>query len=241
MPVKPKNLSRWGAFADSGQFSTAQNVSKLFVITTARMTSLALGIKLLGSQGFRKYNAQAKYAELRRQGEFDVLLAWNEDRLCRGYRPMVDLLDVLENTRLVVMLARGTFDRDTFPIKVWAAKAENERRADRIRIGHLGRVKRGLPHSNAPLAARAALTGELAHLRDQITELEYSQPELVAAIDHAELRRRMLEFIADSNRLNRPDHELRPMLLVLLPKIYIKKGKLVMWEDTPQSTIVSTG
>lgn len=414
--------------------------------------------------------------EAARQGEFDVLLAWNEDRLCRGYRPMVDLLDVLENSRLGVMLARGTFDRDTFPIKVWAAKAENERRADRIRMGHLGRVKRGLPHSNAPLgyisvrdasgtvtgyeidrdwqarlyelarmfvkgiayermahefswpdgrvrsasyirglmrntayrgalkfnskqagairvpsslppmfdermarsieaelarralvnksvpralntalfsnivfcgycgrqmashavhrpgkpdgryywcnangragsqvpkhesnhiterklkvlinaeydaateadvddylaqfamsapvthsphvaqaiaklkaqaeeiehdmkristaAARAALAGELAHLRDQITELEYSQPEPVAAIDHAELRRRMLEFIADLNRLSRPDDELRPMLLALLPKIYIKKGKLVAWEDTPQSTTVSIG
>jgi DNA invertase Pin-like site-specific DNA recombinase len=400
-----------------------------------------------------------------RSGEFDVLLAWNEDRLCRGYRPMVDLLDVLENTRLEVMLARGTFDRDTFPIKVWAAKAENERRAERIRMGHLGRVKRGLPHSNAPLgyvpvrdtsgmvsgyeidrhwqarlydlarlfvsgmayermahefawpdgrvrsasyirglmrntayrgalkfnskhagamrvqsslppmfdeqiarrieselarralvgksvpralstalfstivccgycsrpmsshvkrkgaggryywcaingragsnvpkhegnyinerklkdlinatydsiteadiddymarlaapapvaqsphvtqaiaklsaqageierdlervstaAARAALESELAHLRDQITELENSLPEQETPIEPAELRRRLIEFCADKDRLNRPDSELRPVLLACLPKLYVREGELVVWEET---------
>jgi hypothetical protein len=407
--------------------------------------------------------------------EFDVLLAWNEDRLCRGYRPMIDLLDVLESTRLAVALARGTFDRDTFPIKVWAAKAENERRADRIRMGHLGRVKRGLPHSNAPLgyipirdtagvvtgyeidkdcqallyklarlfingvpyeriaqsfawpdgrirsasyirglmrntayrgalkfnskqagairvvsslppmfddqtargieselarralvaksfpramntglfstilhcgycgrpmashvihnrrdpdtryyrctahvragsgvprhpantirerklkdrinaiyndiseaqvddylatietpspvaysphvaraieklseqakdierdlkgvksaAARAALTSELAHIRDQVQDLEHSQPAQALTLDPAELRARILAFVANPDRLNRPDDELRPVLLAILPKIYVRKGELVEWaEDIPQATIVS--
>lgn len=435
------------------------------------------GKRLVPPSGWRHDRpAWLAMLEAARDGEADVLLAWNEDRLCRGYRPMVDLLDVLENTRLDVMLACGLFDKDTFPIKVWAAKAENERRAERIRMGHLGRVKRGLPHSNAPLgyvpvrdaegavtgykidrdwqarlyelarlfingvpyeriarefawpdgrvrsasyirglmrntayrgalkfnskhagsairvasnlpmmfddrtargieaelarralvgrsaprapntalfsnivfcgvcgrqlasharrnkhapdrryyhcasngragstvpkhepnflsekklkalinaaydsiseadidnylatlaptpilsphvtqaiaklraqaeeierdmnlistgAGRAALASELAHLREQITELEYSQPEQALTIDPADLRRRIVDFVADSNRLNRPQDELRPVLLACLPKLYVRKGELVKWEEGgPQPANVSKG
>ena len=90
-------------------------------------------------------------------------------------------------------------------------------------------------------AARAALESELAHLRDQITELENSQPEQGTPIDPPELRRRLLAFVADGNRLNRPDDELRPVLLDCLPKLYIRGGELVVWKDTPQPAILSKG
>jgi len=46
-----------------------------------------------------------------RAGKFDVILAWREDRLYRSYRPMLDVLECLEETGLDIELAKETFDK----------------------------------------------------------------------------------------------------------------------------------
>jgi DNA invertase Pin-like site-specific DNA recombinase len=51
------------------------------------------------------------------RGDFDVILAWREDRLYRGMRAMLDVLDTIQKHKLTVMLARESFAPKMAPFK----------------------------------------------------------------------------------------------------------------------------
>ncbi len=78
-------------------------------------------------------------------GAFDVIVAWREDRLYRGYRPMLDVLDCIEATGIDIELAKETFDRRIAPVKAWAAKMELDAKHDRFAMGVAARLKAGKP------------------------------------------------------------------------------------------------
>ncbi len=44
------------------------------------------------------------------RGEFDVILAWCEDRLYRGLRSMLMVLEAIELYKITIILAKETFD-----------------------------------------------------------------------------------------------------------------------------------
>lgn len=44
------------------------------------------------------------------RGEFDVILAWREDRLYRGLRSMLMVLEAIELYKITIILAKETFD-----------------------------------------------------------------------------------------------------------------------------------
>jgi len=48
---------------------------------------------------------------------FDVIVAWREDRLYRGLRPMLAVLDLVERGCFTIDLVAETFDQRTAPIK----------------------------------------------------------------------------------------------------------------------------
>ncbi|HEY4690688.1 MAG TPA: recombinase family protein [Anaerolineae bacterium] len=78
-----------------------------------------------------------------RAGEVDVIVAWREDRLYRSYRPMLDVLDCLDETGIDIELAKETFDKRIAPVKAWAAKMELDAKADRFMMGVSGRFAKG--------------------------------------------------------------------------------------------------
>jgi DNA invertase Pin-like site-specific DNA recombinase len=78
-----------------------------------------------------------------RKGNFDVILAWREDRLYRGYRPMLDVLDCLEETGVTVELAKEHFDQNLAPVKAWAARMELQAKQERTDMGIKGRLASG--------------------------------------------------------------------------------------------------
>lgn len=78
-----------------------------------------------------------------RAGLFDVILAWREDRLYRSYRPMLDVLDCLEETGLDIELAKENFDKNLAPVKAWAARMELNAKHDRQMMGMAGRFEQG--------------------------------------------------------------------------------------------------
>src|SRR5262245_29119821 len=59
-----------------------------------------------------------------REDRFDVLVGWREDRLYRSYRPMLDVLDTIEEAGIDVELVKEFFDKRMAPVKAWAAKME---------------------------------------------------------------------------------------------------------------------
>lgn len=56
--------------------------------------------------------------------EFDVILAWREDRLYRGLRSMLTVLETVQEYKIEILLAKETFDSTIAPIQAWAAQME---------------------------------------------------------------------------------------------------------------------
>jgi DNA invertase Pin-like site-specific DNA recombinase len=103
-----------------------------------------IGKRLVEPSGTRadRPGLRAMLAAARRD-EFDVLIAWREDRLYRSYRPMLDVLDTIEETGIDVELVKETFDKNLAPVKAWAAKMELDAKHDRFLMGVGGRYAKG--------------------------------------------------------------------------------------------------
>ena len=79
--------------------------------------------------------------------QFDVILAWREDRLYRGMRAMLLVLEVVEQYKLEIMLAKETFDPMTAPIKAWLAQMEIENIKERMTMGVKASLRAGKANS----------------------------------------------------------------------------------------------
>lgn len=80
-------------------------------------------------------------------GEFDIIVAWKEDRLYRGMYAALPLSEVLDEHRndLKVELVKETFDRQMLGIKAAIAKLELDNIRDRMIMGRRARIERGEP------------------------------------------------------------------------------------------------
>ena len=77
------------------------------------------------------------------RGEFDIILAWREDRLYRGMRSMLLVLETIQEYRINVMLARETFDPKIAPLRAWVAQMELDGMKERLTMGVKARLKAG--------------------------------------------------------------------------------------------------
>jgi len=77
-------------------------------------------------------------------GKFEVIVAWREDRLYRSYRPMLDVLECLDETGIDIELVKENFNKDFAPIKAWAARMELDAKHDRFMMGVAGRLSKGM-------------------------------------------------------------------------------------------------
>lgn len=76
-------------------------------------------------------------------GKFDTILAWKEDRLYRGLRAMLLVLDAIQDHKLTVLLAKETFDPRMAPVKAWVAGMELESLKERMTMGVKARLRAG--------------------------------------------------------------------------------------------------
>ena len=79
--------------------------------------------------------------------QFDVILAWREDRLYRGMRAMLLVLETIQQHNLEIILAKETFDATTAPIKAWLAQMELENIHERMTMGVKARLRAGKANS----------------------------------------------------------------------------------------------
>jgi site-specific DNA recombinase len=77
------------------------------------------------------------------RNEFDVILAWREDRLYRGMRSMLLVLETIQEHRITVMLARETFDPKIAPLRAWVAQMELDGMKERMSMGVKARLRAG--------------------------------------------------------------------------------------------------
>lgn len=76
-------------------------------------------------------------------GQFDTILAWREDRLYRGMRAMLMVLETIQEHKINVLLARETFDARMAPIKAWVAQMELDGMKERMTMGVKARLRNG--------------------------------------------------------------------------------------------------
>ena len=77
------------------------------------------------------------------KGEFDVILAWREDRLYRGLRSMLMVMDTIQQYKLTILLAKESFDPKIAPLRVWVAQMELDGMKERMSMGVRARLKAG--------------------------------------------------------------------------------------------------
>ena len=66
---------------------------------------------------------------------FDVILAWREDRLYRGIRAMLTVLETVQDYKIDILLAKETFDPKIAPIRAWVAQMELDGMKERMEMG----------------------------------------------------------------------------------------------------------
>jgi site-specific DNA recombinase len=75
--------------------------------------------------------------------EFDVILAWREDRLYRGLRSMLTVFETVQDYKIEILLAKENFDSKIAPVRAWAAQMELDGMKERLGMGVKARLKAG--------------------------------------------------------------------------------------------------
>ena len=75
--------------------------------------------------------------------EFDVILAWREDRLYRGLRSMLTVLETVQDYKIEILLTKENFDAKIAPVRAWAAQMELDGMKERLGMGVKARLKAG--------------------------------------------------------------------------------------------------
>jgi DNA invertase Pin-like site-specific DNA recombinase len=77
------------------------------------------------------------------RGDFDTILAWREDRLYRGIRPMLAVLEVVHKQQINLLLSKEFFDPKLAPLRAWVAQMELESIRERMDMGVKARLRAG--------------------------------------------------------------------------------------------------
>ena len=79
-----------------------------------------------------------------REGHFDGILAWKEDRLYRGVKKaMLEVSDFLKDHKKDCFLVRETFDAKMTPLKAWMGGMELDAIKERMTMGVKARLRAG--------------------------------------------------------------------------------------------------
>ena len=103
-----------------------------------------MGNRLVEPSGTR-YDRPGLLAMVRdaKQGKFDIILAWKEDRLYRGMRAMLLVLETIQENKISIQLAKENFDPKIAPLRAWIAQMELDGTKERLDMGVKARLKAG--------------------------------------------------------------------------------------------------
>lgn len=84
-------------------------------------------------------------------GQFDLIIAWREDRLYRGVnRAMLEISERVKSKVIEVELVKEHYDPAIAEVKAWAAGVELQAKHDRFMMGIAGRLEAGKVWGNQP-------------------------------------------------------------------------------------------
>jgi len=98
--------------------------------------------------------------------KFDIILAWREDRLYRGIKAMLTVLETVQNYGIVIVLAKETFDAKIAPIRAWVAQMELDSMKERMEMGVKALLKAGKANTGQDRYGYVR-TGEKIHIVEE--------------------------------------------------------------------------
>jgi len=146
--IRTSSETQGGKSSPSEQEVDCQRLAKQKGLEVARIyrdvEKYRVGNKLVEPSGSRS-DRPALQAMLKdaAKDEFDVILAWREDRLYRGIRAMLTVLETVQDYKIDILLAKETFDPKIAPIRAWVAQMELDSMKERMEMGVKARLKAG--------------------------------------------------------------------------------------------------
>ena len=98
--------------------------------------------------------------------KFDVILAWREDRLYRGIRAMLTVLEIIQDYKIEILLAKETFDAKIAPIRAWVAQMELDSMKERMEMGVKARLRAGKANTGQDRYGYFRI-GEQTHVQEE--------------------------------------------------------------------------
>lgn len=141
-----------------------------------------------------RYDRPAMLAMLRdaADDQFDVILAWREDRLYRGMRAMLLILETIQQHNLTIMLALETFDPATAPLKAWLAQVELENIKERMTMGVKARLKAGKANSGQDRYGYRRVGEQIEVVPEEAKWVQQIFAWYIAGVSMREMRRRLI-------------------------------------------------
>ncbi len=126
-------------------------------------------------------------------GRFDAVLAWKEDRLYRGLRAMLLILDAVNEHDLTVILAKETFDPRMAPVKAWVAGMELESLNERMTMGVKARLRAGKANTGQDRYGYERQGDEIVVVEEEAKWVRQVFAWYVNRVPIMEIRRRLIE------------------------------------------------
>jgi len=127
------------------------------------------------------------------RGEFDAIIAWKEDRLYRGLKAMLFVLEGVQEQRLEVLLARENFDARMAPVKAWVAGMELDNLKERMAMGVKARLRAGKANTGQDRYGYRREGGEIVIVEEEARWVRRIFEWYGERVAIREIRRRLIE------------------------------------------------
>ncbi|NOH02756.1 MAG: recombinase family protein [Chloroflexi bacterium] len=136
--------------------------------------------------------------------QFDVILAWREDRLYRGMRAMLLVLETIQQNNISIMLALETFDPSTAPVKAWLAQVELEHIKERMTMGVKARLKAGKANSGQDRYGYRRVGERIEIVPDEAKWVRQIFAWYIERLSLKEIRKRLIAANAPQKEATKP-------------------------------------
>ncbi|MCZ2289600.1 MAG: recombinase family protein [Anaerolineales bacterium] len=138
------------------------------------------------------------------RGEFDIILAWREDRLYRGMRSMLTVLETVQEHKISILLARETFDPKIAPLRAWVAQMELDGMKERMTMGVKARLRAGKANTGQDRYGYRRVGDTIEIVAEEARWIKLIFAWYLDDVPLMEIRRRLMEANAPQKGSSRP-------------------------------------
>jgi len=166
-----------------------------------------VGNKLVEPSGSRsdRPGLQAMLKDATRD-TFDVILAWREDRLYRGIRAMLTVLETVQDYKIDILLAKETLDPKIAPIRAWVAQMELDGMKERMEMGVKARLNAGKANTGQDRYGYIRISGNIHIVEEEAKWVRNIFDWYIQKTPFLQIRQRLIAADAPQKGSSIPRH-----------------------------------